>query len=67
MSRHLTESLSEATKFATEGEAQNAGEYICCTTPALASANVDQAEHGGRWIAVVTRDGDDFDHYVVVS
>lgn len=64
MTYFLTESLDDALRFSSFWEAQNAAEQICYDIPELMTANTDVAEHGDKWLAVVTRDGEDFDHFI---
>lgn len=62
----LTEGHTEAKRFATEGDAQNAAEQFCHDHfKTHARSGTDAAQVEGGWIAVITREGNDFDEFVM--
>lgn len=65
---NLTEGCDEAKRFETAGAAQNAGESFCHDHfEDHARSNVDVAFVEGGWVAVITREGNDFDEYVAAT
>lgn len=64
----LTDSPSKACLFGSEAEALNAGEDFCHANMAEhGRSNVDVARREGGWVAVITREGEDFDNYIAAT